>query len=306
MFVSKKHRHALVAMLFSAVVALAAVAAASAQGPSINAGPQAGTVWERGLNEASTHHTSSPNLLYHGGPVMSAPTKAFPIFWGTSWPSSPGDKISGLSTFYGGAGGSSYAGTNTEYADSSGGHPSTSITLGGTATDPSAAVSGAPQTSQILAEVAKVYPNPTANGYYPVYVDQPRGHTRYCAWHSSGTINGTPVTFGFFFKLDGDAGCDPNSPDTSHSQGLNALANVSGHELSEMLTDMNGNAWYDSQGAENADKCAWKFGSQLLKFANGTSWKVQGNWSNAAYDGNRGFTDPSAGFVRGCIDGTNA
>ena len=50
---------------------------------------------------------------------------------------------------------------------------------------------------------------PVANGYYPVYSDQPRGNAGYCAWHSSGTINGIRVQFGFFFNLDGDPGCDP-------------------------------------------------------------------------------------------------
>src|SRR5207248_400064 len=98
------------------------------------------------------------------------------------------------------------------------------------------------------------------NGYYPVYSDQRRGNAGYCAWHSSGTINGIRVQFGFFFKLDGDPGCDPQAPSSlGHSQGLSALANVSGHELSEMLTDPQLNAWYDQKGDENADKCAWTF-----------------------------------------------
>ena len=48
----------------------------------------------------------------------------------------------------------------------------------------------------ILAEVARMYPHPTANAYYPVYVDQPRGNAGYCAWHSAGTINGTPCSSG--------------------------------------------------------------------------------------------------------------
>ena len=58
------------------------------------------------------------------------------------------------------------------------------------------------------------------------------------------------MQFAFFFDLDGDAGCDP---DTSglHSQGLAALANVSAHELSEARTDpASPGAWYDSSGAE--------------------------------------------------------
>ncbi|HEY6963260.1 MAG TPA: hypothetical protein VI408_15350 [Gaiellaceae bacterium] len=304
---TRNHRRALVALLFASVAAIAALAAATAgaQGPSINAGPQAGTVWERGSTNAASHaaHTSSPNLIYHGGDVVTAGTTVQPIFWGTSWPSYSGDEMSGIDSFYHGVGGSSYLGTNGEYTDSKG-SVSTSVTNATHVVDASAAPSHAPQTSDILAEVAKLYPNPSPNTYFPVYIDQPRGHTGYCAWHSSGTINGVHVTFGFFFKLDGDPGCDPQSSGDG-SQGLKASVNVSGHELSEMLTDEDGNAWYDSKGAENADKCAWTFGSRLLPIGGGT-YKIQGNWSNNAYNANRGYTDSSKGYQRGCIDGTNA
>ena len=149
----------------------------------------------------------------------------------------------------------------------------------------------------MLAVVQNDITNPVANGYYPVYSDQPRGNAGYCAWHSWGTVKGVLVQFAFFFKLDGDSGCNPNDTSGLHSEGLSALANVSGHELSETLTDPNGNAWYDSSGEENADKCAWHFSGSLASFG-GTQWKIQGNWSNAAYTSGTGYL---AGT--GCIDG---
>ena len=138
--------------------------------------------------------------------------------------------------------------------------------------------------------------NPVANGYYAVYTDIPRGNAGYCAWHSWGTAHGVAVQFGFFFKLDGDAGCDPGDTSGLHSQGLAAIANVSGHELSEAVTDPHLNAWYDRQGAENADKCAWTFNG-LEQFSNGTSWKIQGNFSNAAYNARLGYDHA------GCVNG---
>ena len=67
------------------------------------------------------------------------------------------------------------------------------------------------------------------------------------------------MQFAFFFNLDGDLGCDPQSTITTESQGLAALANVSGHELSEARADPRGSGWYDSSGQENGDKCAWTF-----------------------------------------------
>jgi hypothetical protein len=152
------------------------------------------------------------------------------------------------------------------------------------AAPPNSTPSTAPSTSDVLAVVARNFPNPTPNGYYPVSSDRPRGTAGYFAWHATGTIGGVRVQFAFFFNLDGDAGCDPKDTATSHSEGLSAaLANVSGHELSEMVTDPQLNAWYDGQGAENADKCAWMFGAQPVTLTkNLTTWKIQMNWSNAA------------------------
>jgi hypothetical protein len=241
-------------------------------------------------------------LQWHFGPVQHG-TFVTPIFWGLGW-SSPGDKIDGLKAFYSGVGGSAYANTNTEYTDGPGpaGHVSTAVQLSETFTDASNVTASGQSTSAIIAEVCKVVPNPISGDYYPVYVDTPRGNAGFCAWHSAGTCsNGAKIQVGFFFNLDGDLGCDPGGQTGSYdgkatnTQGLAALANVSGHELSEMLTDPKLNAWYDRSGAENADKCAWTFGSSLLNFPGGSSWKIQGNWSNAAYNS-------GSGYVRGCID----
>ena len=88
-----------------------------------------------------------------------------------------------------------------------------------------------------------------------------------------------------------------------HSQGLAALSNVTGHELSEARTDPRGAGWYDSSGAENSDKCAWAFGTPLIRFSNRSEWKIQGNWSNAAYSGGFGYLNRSG--QPGCLDGGN-
>jgi hypothetical protein len=229
-----------------------------------------------------------------------------PIFWGTSWSNSSfaGDKISGIQSFYGGMGGSTYDATNSEYTDSSGAHVGSGVTLGPSHVDTSAAARNGNRTSPILAEACAQASTLVENGYYPVYVDQPRGHAGFCAWHSTGTCpNGVQIQFAFFFNLDGDSGCDPQDTSGLHSEGLAALGNVSGHELSEALTDNHLDAWYDSSGAENSDKCAWSFGTPLLTFRNNSRWKIQGNWSNRAYDAGTGYANRSG--QNGCIDGGN-
>lgn len=282
---------AVATVCLASVVTAAQTATASSGPPSRAAGPAFGLVPSRNAN----HQKPRGQLLllsWHSGPVMHS-TSVVPVFWGSSWTSSQftGDKIWGLDYLYSNIGGTPYAHTNSEYYDGVGNVNTSSISKGSDLRDSSATPSGAPSTSQVLAEVAKVTNNhPVANAYYPVYSDQPRGNAGYCAWHSSGTINGIQVQFGFFFNLDGDPGCDPQAPTSlGHSQGLSALANVSGHELSEMLTDPQLNAWYDQRGNENADKCAWTFNGTVAIGAQ--NWKIQGNWSNAAANTNSGYAN---------------
>jgi hypothetical protein len=140
-----------------------------------------------------------------------------------------------------------------------------------------------------------------SNGYYPVYVDSPRGNAGYCAYHSYGMCGSTPTQFAFFWNLDGDPGCDPQSGITTESQRLAALANVSGHEFSEERTDPGNGGWYDSRGQENGDKCAWTFNVPSVTFSNGTQWKIQGEWSDNAYNTRTGY--PNSSVQRGCLDG---
>ena len=60
------------------------------------------------------------------------------------------------------------------------------------------------------------------------------------------------------------------------------------HEIEETTTDMNGNAWYDSSGYENADKCAWTYGTTFTTPSGGKanvtlgtkSFLIQRNWLN--------------------------
>jgi hypothetical protein len=265
-----------------------------------------GVHWARGDAHSSGGAGAAGNMNYNGGDIMpSAVTAA--IFWGTSWAGYSGDKISGIDSWYKGFGGSNYAKTSDEYTgvNSSGqkdqvGASSTHI---GTFVDTSSAPHHAPRTSAIGNEACSVLNahgiTPVTNGYYAVYVDTKRGGAGYCAWHSWGTCNGVNIQFAFFFNLDNDAGCDPQDSSGLHSQGLAAIANVSGHELSEARTDPRGAGWFDSSGGENGDKCAWTFGAPLVSFSNGTQWKIQGEWSNAAFSAGTGY--PNLNGQNGCI-----
>lgn len=266
-------------------------------------------VVEAARNQAQQSRARNPNMTYHNGKVMpTAVTTA--IFWGTSWGTYSGDKITGIDAWYTGYSNSKYSGTVTEYTGT--GSPiGKATTYQGHIIDTTASTGGG-NTGTILGEVCKAinnHPDASGNGYYPVYTDTPRGNASYCAWHASGTCpgNSTALQFAYFFKLDGDAGCDPQDTSGKHSQGLAALANVTAHELSETRTDPSTTtatgpgAWYDSAGAENGDKCGWTFGVPLVTFSDGTQWKLQGEWSNAAYTLGTGY--PNSSGQKGCLSG---
>jgi hypothetical protein len=270
--------------------------------------PMLGIHWARGfepsarLREAHSKGGGGSALMtYHGGKIMpEAVTES--IFWGTSWGAYTGDKITGMDEWYSGFDGSNYAYTSDEYSGSNG-PVGPSTTYQGHVIDTSASTGGG-NSAAILAEVCKAVGtvDPHGNGYYAVYADTPRKHASYCAYHSYGTCNGKAVQFAYFFNLDGDAGCDPQDTSGLHSQALAAIANVSGHELSEARTDpASPGAWYDSAGLENGDKCAWTFNVPLVKFTNRSEWKIQGEWSNSAYNSGTGY--PNSSGQKGCLDG---
>jgi hypothetical protein len=243
----------------------------------------------------------SPDMTNHGGQVLQSPV-VVPIFWGNTW-SDSSDKVTGMNSWYIGFSGSKYATTTDEYLGSNGQvNPNIRYDSNSYLIDNSTA-KGGNRTSSILGEVCnlvQVNGKLEPNGYYPVYVDLKRSGS-YCAYHSWGSCNGTPIEFGFFWNLDGDAGCDPQDTYTGHSQGLAALGNVSGHELAETITDPTGNTWYDSSGSENGDKCVWTFNKDYVTFSNDTKWRIQGEWSNRSYDKNFGYLN-NAG-QDGCLDG---
>jgi hypothetical protein len=204
-----------------------------------------------------------------------------------------------MDTFFGGFGGSQYAKASTEYSGTNG-QVTASSTYGGHTLDTTAAPRKALSTSTAVAEACKITNNnPEANGVYFIFTDTGAGHVNYCAWHSWGTCsNGAEIQVAYMPNIDGIAGCDPGGASNGHSQGLTALANVTGHELSEAITDPRGSGWFDAGGAENGDKCAWTWPATDQSFG-GQRWHVQGEWSNAAYNAGTGY--PNSSGQRGCL-----
>jgi hypothetical protein len=236
-------------------------------------------------------------MTFHHGTVLTT-NKTQGIFWG-DW-SSPGDKITGLETFFNGWGGSGMAGDSTEYSGTNG-QVTTSSTYQGSILDTDTPPSKALSVAGAVAEVCKVTNNaPQPDAAYFIYTSTGAGHVGYCAWHSYGNCsNGAPVQVAYMPNIEGDPGCDPE--DTNHptrSEGLAALANVTSHELSETITDPRNGGWYDSSGGENGDKCVWAFHNDAT-LSDGTTWKLQMEWSNAAYSAGTGY--PNLSGQNGCL-----
>lgn len=229
------------------------------------------------------------------------------ILWGSSWVSSPGDKIFGLELFYQGWSGSSYANTVTEYTGTNG-KVTNKISYAGYVIDSSNPITDT-STGSILQEVCRMIPNqePSGNGYYVVYTELPRGSANFCGYHSHGYCGGVQVQFSLIFNVDNDDSCTiglpPSNPGWQMSRGMHCLSSVTAHELAEMVTDPDSySGWMDSYGMENGDKCASKLMPTDTVFSNGITWRIPGQWSNAAAIAKSGYATISAGLkVYGCI-----
>jgi hypothetical protein len=103
--------------------------------------------------------------------------------------------------------------------------------------------------------------------------------TQYCGWHTYGTVGAGKVRYSFV----GNAhrclnACAAQSTSPNNNAGIDGAISVLTHELEEANTDPDINAWLDSRGYENADKCAWTFGHSQFQTSNGS-------WANMTFGG---------------------
>jgi hypothetical protein len=218
-------------------------------------------------------------LLNHGGPVISTPTIYY--IWYGNWNRGNGTDIpSGqqiLKDFANTIGNSPYFQINATY----GGGITGGAVFGGETT-----TTGYPQGTRLSdANIQTIVNNAITSGRLPynsngVYfvltssdVAERSGFcTQYCGWHTAGTPSAGHIRYSFV----GNAArclnsCAAQSTSPNGNPGVDGMLSVVAHELEEATTDPDLNAWYDSSGAENADKCAWTFGHFQYQVANG-SW----------------------------------
>ncbi len=253
---------------------------------------------------------TSNGISYHGGPVMHGAVNVYFIWYGNWNVDALASPI--LTEWVSHIGGSPYENINTTYGDSSG-NVSGQVSLGGQFWD-----NGSLGTALSDANIATIVSNalhtssPDPNGVYMVLtapgVTETSGFlTQYCGWHTYGTYNGTNIKYAFIGNAAGPslgncAAQTGNSP--NNDPGVDAMVSVMSHELEEAASDPLLNAWYDSTGQENADKCAWTFGTTYnagngsmanMKLGN-MQFLIQRNWLNANGGGCALAYSPSANF----------
>ena len=239
--------------------------------------------------------TGQNGIAYHGGPLMTNATNIYLIWYG-DWTSSAKTKQV-LTSFGTSLTGSTLYNTNSSYTDSSKRKVQNIVQLVSQSSDnysQGKALSDYGVAMVVYSAMNAGKLPKDQNGVYFVLsspdVTETSGFgTRYCGWHSYFTVGSAAYKFSFVgnaVKIAPSAcGVRPVSPNGDPAG--DAMASILFHELSETVTDPMLNAWYDTNGQENGDKCAWKYGTTFTvsgATANvklgGKNWLIQQNWLN--------------------------
>ena len=297
------------------LVGVASVALAGGAPPTRHGQILGEVLADPGASHNASGALGAGNLKYHGGPVEHT-NKVYAIYWVPSGYTVSGDYESLINRFFTDVAADNGKTSNVYYSDTQyydgSGNISYSSSFAGSYVDTNAfPASGCSDTvsqttvclsdSQIQAEVSR---DAAANGWatnlnteFFMFTAKNVGScfdsshcafSYYCAYHSSFGSGSSSTLYANMPYADTvpancDAGQHPNGSDAD------ATLNVTSHEHNETITDELGNAWYDSAGYENGDKCAWKFGTQLGSTAygqynqliNGHPYELQEEYSNA-------------------------
>jgi hypothetical protein len=300
-------------LVFACLLALAAVAAltgtlSSAHGSTAQS-HIGGVVPVRG---AKVPALGIP-LVYHGGPVMVT-NKTYAIYWKPAGFSMAPGYDTTINQYFTDVAHDSGLGSNVYASDTQYHGPGTTMitynsTFGGSVTDTNSyPASGCPlynglpvclTDAQLQTEINNVIASQgwakNATNMFFVFTAQNVGScfdssgstcafTAYCAYH--GTTNSGAIYANQPYT-GSTAGCDEGEYPNGSANQADPTINVTSHEHNEAITDPQLNAWYDNQGAENGDKCAWNFGpvsgaagGQYNQTINGHHYFLQMEWSN--------------------------
>jgi len=253
-------------------------------------------------------------INYHGGPVLKANPVPLYVIWYGNWNGTGSNTAATRSLvehFLSTLGNTPYEHIATTYGDTTG-NVSGNVSFGGsTIVNSSTNLNDTRLRNTVSNAISSGALPRDANGVYLVLsssnINETSGFcTQYCGFHTHATLGGVDIKYGFIGNPDRcPSGCEiqrtgPNSP-AANVGGADGMINVIAHEQFEAITDPDLNAWFDSSGAEDSDKCNFNFGTTStctstsicsaagkaasakfnVTFGN-NDWMLQQQWENAA------------------------
>ncbi len=250
-------------------------------------------------HEASYFRFGSGQIMYHGGPVMTGGPTVYYIWYG-NWTGNTAVGI--LENLARNIGGTPYFNINTTYYNASSVHVLNWVGFGGSTTDnysQGKSLSDAQVQAVVNSAITSGRLPANPNGVYFVLTSADVAETSgfcsyYCGWHTYGTIAGSNIKYAFVGNPDRcPSACEAQSTGPNGNAGADGMASIIAHELEEATTDPNLNAWYDWRGYENADKCAWTYGT-VSKASNGAYYNV--TWGGLNYLIQQNWVNSSSGY----------
>lgn len=256
-------------------------------------------------------------ISYHGGSVLLNGTNVAAVYWASApiFSGGPDVNTSGAGSadgslvgyFLSHLGGSDYFNINTSYTNGGTQHIANVVNYTQYWANGTNAPSGTTSVSdaQMIAMLQSGF-NSGALTYDPstLYAIFTSGKvnlgggfgTQYCAYHTHGTVtiggvSKTVLYAAMPYNYAYPSACTSGYGAANGDPGADYEVNTLAHEIEETTTDMMGNAWFDTRGYENADKCAWTWGTvdKNGNTANITvgskNFLVQQNWVNAGSGG---------------------
>jgi hypothetical protein len=232
-------------------------------------------------------------IRYHGGPIMLGEIHIYYIWYG-NWSGNTAPTI--LTDFASTIGGSLYFDINTTYTDASGGRVSNAVTFAGSTEDDysqGTTLTDAAVEAVVTDAISSHRLPSDPDGVYFVLtsadVSESSGFcSQYCGWHTHVTATDNDIKYAFVGNPERCINsCAAQSVGPNGNAGADAMVSIIAHELEEAATDPDLDAWFDERGSENADKCAWTFGSTYTT-PNGAranmhlgsrDYLIQQNWS---------------------------
>ncbi|HLW54942.1 MAG TPA: hypothetical protein VKW06_19060 [Candidatus Angelobacter sp.] len=250
--------------------------------------------------------TTGNGINYNGGPVLKGNPVPIYIIWYGTWTNTTGSNtqatVNLVDAFLAAnsLGGSGYERINTLYGDNTG-------NVSGNLQEIQQVFDTGSQgtrlrnsriSSAISAQLTGGHLPTDPNGVYLFItssnVSESGFCSSFCGFHTHQTLNGADIKWAFIGNTDRcPSGCEiqstgPNSPSTGVG-GADGMINVITHETEEAITDPDLNAWFDSSGNEDADKCNFKFGptqtapngAKFNQTFGGFNWMIQMEWENS-------------------------